>query len=238
MVVTLVELRVLLLTNVVSALSVSRFGAIPIGRTLLILPTAYPTQDAGPNGNIEFLNCGVRGGGWNPPRITLDNVICKPFSEVVNMPGNPFGGCSAYSQIFIDAGRDTGIPSTLLAAIAMQESSCQPWVTGRAGEVGMMQVTGEKCPNGYAGPECYEPYTNVYIGARYLKGEIDRAGGNLLLAMGFYNGWYVGLTIDAANNKPSCGQRNNLDYLQFVFNGYCQGVDPSSVGMGTFRNVC
>lgn len=56
--------------------------------------------------------------------------------------------------------------------------------------------------------------------------------------MGWYNGWYKGLTVEKANNYPICAQHNNLDYLQNVFNGYLQGVDPYSLNMGIYHNTC
>ena len=57
---------------------------------------------------------------------------------------------------------ETGIPTILLASIALQESGCNPGVTGSAGEIGMMQVTKEKCPKGDIG-QCYDAYVGVAI---------------------------------------------------------------------------
>ncbi|PVG01871.1 glycoside hydrolase family 23 protein, partial [Serendipita vermifera] len=181
-----------------------------------------------------WLTCGIRNGGWNPPKIDMNNIIYKSLRDILNSGGGPFNACRDYVDHFEDAARDTNLPSSLLASIAMQESSCNPNATGRAGEIGMMQVTGEKCPsNG----NCYDARTNIYIGANYLRGRIDANGGNIVQAMGEYNGWFVGMNEWDASNHP-CGQRNNLDYLNNVFNGYLQGVDPSSINMGVFFNVC
>jgi len=130
---------------------------------------------------------------------------------------------------------ETGVPTIFLASIALQESGCNPSVTGGATEIGMMQITPEKCP---AEGDCYDADTNIAIGARYFKTVLDLNNGNLAAAMGNYNGWFEGLTVALANNYAVCAQHNNLDYLQNVFNGYLQGMDPSSLNMGIYHNTC
>jgi len=96
-----------------------------------------------------------------------------------------------------------------------------------------LQITPDKCYG-----DCFDAYTNINIGGTYFRGQVDGSGGNLAQAMGQYNGWFVHMTVGDANNHPTCGSRNNLDYLHTVFNGFCQGVDPSSVsgGMGVWFN--
>jgi len=193
--------------------------------------TADPTSQGGPNGGEMWLNCGITGGGWNPPPITKDNMIYISLSDALNKPGSPFGSCSPYVGSFNNYEQQTGIPAILLASIALQESGCNPGAIGPNGEIGMMQITPDKCEG-----DCSDADNNIGIGARYFAGVVASSGGNLISAMGQYNGWFPGMTEADANNHPSCGSRNNLDYLQDVFNGYCQGVDPSSLNMGIFFN--
>lgn len=197
--------------------------------------TVNPTETSGPNGSTEWLTCGIRGSGWVPPRIDMDNLIYKSLRDILDSGNNDvFEGCRAFVDFFENAARDTNLPSSLLAAIAMQESSCQPGAIGGAGELGLMQVTGEKCPQD---GDCLDPQTNIYIGARYLRSRIDANGGNMLQAMGEYNGWFPNMREEDANNHP-CPQRNNLDYLSNVFNAYIQGINPTSVQMGFYYNMC
>lgn len=200
--------------------------------------SSNPSPTGGPNGAESWLDCGVdTPSGWSPPPITLDNLIYKDLSTVLNQPNNPFNACKPYLWMFQQLSGETGIPTILLASIALQESGCNPGVTGGAGEIGMMQVTKEKCPNGDIG-KCYDAYTNIGIGARYLKTVIGWNNGNIAAAMGGYNGWWAGMTVHDANNYPECARHNNLDYLQNVFNGYLQGVDPYSMNMGMYHNTC
>jgi hypothetical protein len=202
-------------------------------------PNAVPSPAAtsGPNGDENWINCGVDGAGWVPPPITFDNLIYRDLAEVLNEGSSPFDACSQYLSIFESASADTGIPTIFLASIALQESGCNPTVTGGAGEIGMMQITSEKCPTD--GSDCYDAATNIRIGASYFQTVLnDQCNGNVACTMGAYNGWQPGLTVQSANNYAICAQHNNLDYLQNVFNGYLQGVDPSSLNMGIYHNTC
>lgn len=202
-------------------------------------PNAVPSPAAtsGPNGDENWINCGVDGAGWVPPPITFDNLVYRDLSEVLNQGGSPFDACSQYLTMFQAASATTGIPEIFLASIALQESGCNPTVTGGAGEIGMMQITSEKCPTD--GSDCYDAETNITIGAQYFQTVLnDQCGGNVACTMGAYNGWTPGLTVQSANNYAICAQHNNLDYLQNVFNGYLQGVDPASLNMGIYHNTC
>ncbi|KAG8757194.1 hypothetical protein FRC14_002286 [Serendipita sp. 396] len=197
--------------------------------------TPDPSATGGPNGSENWLDCGVDGDGWVPPPLTLSNIIYKDLAEVLKNDGNPFAACADYLPIFEEMSDETGVPTILLASIALQESGCNPSVTGGAGEIGMMQITSEKCPET---GDCYDAKTNISIGARYFKLMIDQHEGNVAAAMGAYNGWVTGLTIASANNYAICAQHNNLDYLQFVFNGYLQGISPDTLQMGIYHNTC
>jgi hypothetical protein len=88
--------------------------------------------------------------------------VYKGLRDILNSGGNtPFEACRQYVDAFESAARDTNLPSSLLASIAMQESSCRADVTGRAGEIGLMQVTGEKCPSD--GSNCYDPWVSIAV---------------------------------------------------------------------------
>lgn len=73
------------------------------------------------------------------------------------MDGNPFGPCREHLNAFNTMSGETGIPAVLLASIAMQESTCRAYVTGPNGEIGLMQITPDKC--GGVG-DCFEPYVS------------------------------------------------------------------------------
>jgi hypothetical protein len=193
---------------------------------------------SGPNGSIKWLNCGIEGGGWNPPNFGVDQVITKKLRDVIY--NAPYTNCGPYIDAFEQAAGAHNVPAILLAAIAMQESSCNPGATGGNGEVGLMQITPDKCPQGHDGGDCRDPGTNIDIGARFLRDTLDGVNGNLPEAVGTYNGWHRGMTYyDAtrARQDGNCLAQNNLDYLHQTFNGWMQGVDPRNNGMAVYNNL-
>jgi soluble lytic murein transglycosylase-like protein len=97
----------------------------------------------------------------------------------------------------------------------MQESSCNPNTVGGAGEQGLMQLTpNDKC-GGAPGGNCKEPAYNIGTGARFFSGLIKDNGGNVLKAVGKYNGWVQGMTVGSATRMKNtcCRCQNNLDYV-------------------------
>lgn len=76
----------------------------------------------------------------------------------------------------------------MLMSFAMQESTCNPNAVGGNGERGMMQITPDKC-GGAPGGNCKDPVFNIGKGAEYFTSQLQANGGNVLLAIGQYNGW-------------------------------------------------
>lgn len=200
---------------------------------------AKTTKTSGPNGSIQFLNCGIDGGGWNPPHINIKDVVVKSLSESIDSGHSPFKACSKYVKYFNKYGDQFGIPPIFLASFAMQESSCQPETVGGAGEQGLMQITKDKC-GGAPGGNCRDPDFNIRTGAKYFASTLDDVGGDVLLAVGRYNGWYPGLTASkakAAKDKGCCRCQQNLDYLHQFLNGWCQGIDAYDANLGLYFNL-
>ncbi|EEB97355.1 hypothetical protein MPER_03341, partial [Moniliophthora perniciosa FA553] len=103
-------------------------------------------------------------------------------------------------DLFYKHGNENGIPPIVLASfLAMQESTCNPSTVGGGGEVGLMQLTHEKCEGA---SDCFNPKL------------LDSNGGNVLQSLGAFNGWYPGMTKDAATSArygPRCRCQQNLD---------------------------
>ncbi|KAF8904493.1 lysozyme-like domain-containing protein [Gymnopilus junonius] len=201
--------------------------------------TKQVTKLSGPNGNINWLNCGFEGAGWTPPLIRMQDVITQPLSSALKSPSSPFKACSPYISIFEKYGNQHGIPAIIFASFAMQESSCNPNTVGGAGEQGLMQITKEKCagaPNG----NCKDPDFNIATAAKYFANSLAGNNGNVLLTVGEYNGWYLGLTeakAFAAAFTNCCRCQNNGDYLHQFFNGWCQNINPYDANIGKYFNL-
>lgn len=166
-------------------------------------------------------------------------MISQDLNDVLSRPGNPYEACRPHIDAFYKSAKQYGVPAILIAAIAMQESSCDASTIGHNSEQGLMQITSEKCPGGYVSDACMEPWTNIDIGTHYLRTTLDTCGGNLPLAIGEYNGWFVGMTEYGVTHvaKDKCFAQQNLDYLHQTLNGWLQGIDPRAQGMGTFFNL-
>ncbi|KAF8718629.1 Transglycosylase SLT domain, partial [Rhizoctonia solani] len=201
--------------------------------------TSDVTKTSGPNGSQDFLNCGVNTGGWRPPYITVGDLRYKDLGAELASGNSIFKNCAQYSDAIYGASGETGLPPIMIASIMMQESSCNKDTVGGGGEQGLMQITHEKCA-GAPGGNCRDPWFNIHTGARYLKGQVDANGGNVLKAIGSYNGWVDGMTIDsatAARWSACCRCQNNLDYLHQFLNGWLQGKDAYSNGLGVYNNL-
>ncbi|KAL5485375.1 hypothetical protein ACEPAI_8017 [Sanghuangporus weigelae] len=194
------------------------------------------TATSGPNGNIDWLNCGLTGNGWNPPYISIDNLVTADLNT-----DGPFAACSDFIGLFYQYGQQFNIPPIMLAAFAMQESSCRPDTVGGAGEQGLMQLTRDKC-GGAPGGNCKDPDFNIRTGAKYIADTLSANNGDVLLTIGQYNGWTRGLTYDratAAANTNCCRCQNNCDYLHQFVNGWLQNIDAYTFNppLGKFFNL-
>jgi hypothetical protein len=197
------------------------------------------TSTTGPNGDIDWLNCGITGSGWNPPFITVNDIVAVDLSQAVKEPGTPFSACGQFVSLFEKYADQYGLKAIMLASFAMQESSCNPATVGGAGEQGLMQLTVDKC-GGAPGGNCKDPDYNIKTGAKYFSQTLSDNGGNLLLSIGEYNGWYSGLTVakaTAAAHTSCCRCQNNLDYLFQYMNGWVQNVDAYSLNLGKYHNL-
>lgn len=201
--------------------------------------TATTTKTSGPNGSIDFLNCGINAGGWTPPSIHINDVIVKPLSEAIKSPGSPFRACAPFVSLFNKYGGQFGIPPIFLASFAMQESSCKPETVGGAGEQGLMQITKEKC-GGAPGGNCRDPDFNIRTGAKFFANTLAANNGDVLQSIGNYNGWFRGLTVEkatAARHTGCCRCQQNLDYLHQFLNGWCQNINAYNDRLGKYFNL-
>jgi soluble lytic murein transglycosylase-like protein len=73
-----------------------------------------------------------------------------------------------------------------------------------------MQLTPDKCN----GANCYDAATNIMLGAKFFKSQVDSFNGNVLEAVGDYNGWSSSMSYSTATNRQwGCAHQNNLDYV-------------------------
>ncbi|KAJ4116158.1 hypothetical protein NW768_011130 [Fusarium equiseti] len=204
-------------------------------------PTKGGNGACGPNGSEEWLNTGIRDGGWNPPFLDINQLAHISLEDYYKGVG---AKCAQYDENFRASGKKYNIDPAILAFIAMQESSCNADEGGPT--PGLMQCAPSNCPNG-SGSCQYPVQDNVDCGAQVLRNYLDNAGGNAVHALGAYNGWFTasdnsgynggkGLTQDypCSAEGQSHGVPQNLDYLHEVLNGWFQGYDiyGNDAGLG------
>lgn len=80
---------------------------------------------------------------------------------------------------------ESGLPTTLLDAVILQESSYKGWAISQAGALGMMQIMPDTAKSlGLTNP--WDSVANMRAGARYLRQQLDRFG-RVDLALAAYN---------------------------------------------------
>lgn len=99
------------------------------------------------------------------------------------------------------AARANGVPVALARAVVRIESNWNTHLTGRAGEVGLMQIKHQTARGmGYRGSRAklYEPATNIEWGMRYLAGAYRLAGGDTCGTVMRYQGGHGARRMSSA----------------------------------------
>ena len=124
----------------------------------------------------------------------------------------PSADSSGQYQPEIDAAaQQNGLDPALLSSVIQQESGFDPNATSPAGAEGLMQLMPSTAESlGVTNP--YDPAQSIAAGARYLRGDLDRVGGNVPLALAAYN---AGLgAVEKYGGVPPYAETQN--YVQEV----------------------
>lgn len=108
---------------------------------------------------------------------------------------------TAFAAAFRKASRETGLPLSLLAAVAWEESRMDPHAISGAGAQGLLQLMPGTARTVAASSD--SPSENIRAGARYLRLMVDRFDGDVELALAAYN---AGPTlVERTGGAPSLG---------------------------------
>jgi len=108
--------------------------------------------------------------------------------------------------------RANGVPVALARAVVRIESNWNSRLTGRAGEVGLMQIKHQTARGvGYRGSRAalYEPATNIRFGMRYLAGAYKLAGGDTCGTVMRYQGGHGAKHMSSAA-RTYCGKARTI----------------------------
>jgi soluble lytic murein transglycosylase-like protein len=108
------------------------------------------------------------------------------FGEVIESSRERTAAPSGVRASVARIARAQGVDPALVDAVIERESGFDPNATSSAGARGLMQLMpGTAQALGVSRP--YDPIENVTGGVRYLRGLIERFGGDLRLALAAYN---------------------------------------------------
>ena len=112
----------------------------------------------------------------------------SPFANKIFSSGlNPSKDCSPDIDNLIDEySSKNGLDSAFVKAVIKQESGFQPKVTSHCGAMGLMQLM-PATASSLGVKDAYDPEQNIAGGTKYLKGLLDRFGGDKSLALAAYN---------------------------------------------------
>jgi hypothetical protein len=73
----------------------------PLGGSKISLSSEQVTAVSGPNGNIDWLNCGINdNGGWQPPQVEVKDLVFVNLATSVKDNNSVFQPCSPYVSLF------------------------------------------------------------------------------------------------------------------------------------------
>lgn len=125
------------------------------------------------------------------------------------------------------AARANGLSPDFLEAVARTESNLDPHAVSPAGAIGVMQLM--PATAAALGVDPRDPDQNIMGGARYLRAQLDRFGGDIDLALAAYNAG-AGRVTRSGGVPPIPETRayvaRNLDRLAQAAEAQAQGDQP------------
>jgi soluble lytic murein transglycosylase-like protein len=146
------------------------------------------------------------------PERQLDprTQVASTFGGTTFAAAPASGGNSSMIAMVDRQARAAGVPIALARAVVRIESNFNPRVTGRASEVGLMQIKHQTARGmGFTGTraELYDPETNLRFGMLYLAQAARLAGGDTCGAVLRYQGGLSARRMTGAASKYCAAAR-------------------------------
>jgi len=121
-----------------------------------------------------------------------------------------------YAELIRASAKQNGISATLLDALIKQESGFRAKIVSPSGAVGLTQLMPSTAKS-FGVSNSYDPAQNIEGGAKYLKQQLDKFGGDISLALAAYNAG-PGAVTKYGNKIPPYAETQN--YVKTVLGDY------------------
>jgi soluble lytic murein transglycosylase-like protein len=134
---------------------------------------------------------GATTGGATPPSTDFSSALqgasaSAPVASAASATGAAGGESTPYDSLIEDAAQRNGVDPALLKGLIRQESNFDPTAGSPAGAVGLTQLMPATAASlGVSDPT--NPAQSIEGGAKYLKAQLDRFGGDPAKALAAYN---------------------------------------------------
>jgi soluble lytic murein transglycosylase-like protein len=121
-------------------------------------------------------------------RVVSAAAVVAPL--VIGVSSASANSPELYADLISTHAARNGVPVELANAVIRYESNYNPRVTGRAGEIGLMQIKLQTARGiGYRGSRkgLYDPATNIAWGMKYLGQAVRLSGGSQCGTLSRYN---------------------------------------------------
>jgi soluble lytic murein transglycosylase-like protein len=129
----------------------------------------------------------LTGGAVAPPETTFASALQSATAPTATAAAATAGGESTpYDSLIDEAAQRNGVDPALLKGLIRQESGFNPNAHSAAGATGLTQLMpGTAASLGVSDPS--DPAQAIEGGAKYLKAQLDRFGGDPAKALAAYN---------------------------------------------------
>jgi len=178
-------------------------------------------------GEIQAMIAALQGqgpdtGGATPPSTGFASALQSATGTPVASAAGAGGDSTPYDSLINSAAQQAGVDPALLKGLIRQESGFDPNARSAAGAAGLAQLMPATAA-GLGVTDPTDPAQAIEAGAKYLRAQLDRFGGDPAKALAAYNAGPG--AVERFGGVPPYAETQN--YVQSVL-GYARQYSASS----------